>query len=47
MSTYLAACVVGEYGVINGKLHNGASVNIYTPLKAENMGQLALEVINV
>ena len=45
MSSYLAAFVVGEYGVISGKLHNTAPINVYTPLNSEKMGGLALDVI--
>ena len=44
MSTYLAAFVVGEYGVISGKLHNNASVSVYTPLNSEKMGEFTLDV---
>ena len=45
MSTYLLAFVIGEYGVLKGKLHNGALINIYTPLQKEYMGEFALGVI--
>jgi aminopeptidase N len=44
MSSYLAAFVVGEYGIISGKLHNNAPVNVYTPLSCEKMGEFALDV---
>jgi aminopeptidase N len=44
MSSYLAAFVVGEYGIISGKLHNNAPVNVYTPLNCEKMGEFALDV---
>lgn len=44
MSTYLLAFTVGEYGSISSKLHNGASITVYTPLKKEHMGEFTLEV---
>ena len=40
----LKAFVVGEYGVISGKMHNNKPVNVYTPLKEEHKGKFALDV---
>jgi puromycin-sensitive aminopeptidase len=44
MSTYLVACVVGEYDYVEDKSADGVLVRVYTPRGKKDQGLFALEV---
>lgn len=44
MSTYLVACVVGEYDYVEGKSEDGVIVRVFTPVGKREQGQFALDV---
>ncbi|XP_017135362.1 puromycin-sensitive aminopeptidase isoform X3 [Drosophila miranda] len=44
MSTYLVACVVGEYDFVEGKSEDGIIVRVFTPVGKREQGQFALDV---
>ncbi|KXZ75511.1 Puromycin-sensitive aminopeptidase-like Protein [Tribolium castaneum] len=44
MSTYLVACVVGEYDYVEDKSTDGVQVRVYTPRGKKEQGLFALEV---
>lgn len=44
MSTYLVACVVGEYDYVEGHSADGVLVRVYTPRGKKEQGLFALEV---
>lgn len=44
MSTYLVACVVGEYDYVEDKSADGVQVRVYTPRGKKEQGLFALEV---
>lgn len=44
MSTYLVACVVGEYDYVEDTSSDGVLVRVYTPLGKKDQGLFALDV---
>lgn len=44
MSTYLVACVVGEYDYVEAKSEDGIIVRVFTPVGKKEQGQFALDV---
>ncbi|KAI1303651.1 Puromycin-sensitive aminopeptidase [Halotydeus destructor] len=44
MSTYLVACIVGEFDHVESKDSDGIAVRVFTPLGKKEQGQFALEV---
>lgn len=44
MSTYLVACVVGEYDFVEGATTDGVTVRVYTPVGKREQGRFALDV---
>jgi puromycin-sensitive aminopeptidase len=44
MSTYLVACIVGEFDYVEEKSSDGIAVRVYTPVGKKDQGLFALEV---
>lgn len=44
MSTYLLACVVGEYDFVEDKTADGVDIRVFTPVGKKEQGVFALHV---